>query len=341
MNSKRIFRVALLMAFVWALAPAMYAQGGGNNITGVVFGLERQPIYDVNVELLDQYSRLLQRARTDSTGRYTFTGVPPGRFTVRILPYETAYEEAEGSVELVNFVRENQMTGERSLSGFTVEQLDFHLKLRRGYQAGAASAVFLQPEIPANAKKLYDKAVDDLNNKKQTEGLAGLKAAIEAFPKYYLALSRLGEEYVKLKHYEAGRILLANAVEVNPRGYRSWYSMAYALNAMGLTPDGLTAVGRALELYPTSAEALLLSGVLLRSDKKFDRAEKDLLKAKENAKGSMPMVHWYLALLYGNDMKRYSDAARELRAFLKQQPDAKDAEMIKKLIADYEAKGRG
>ena len=47
-----------------------------------------------------------------------------------------------------------------------------------------------------------------------------------------------------------------------------------------------------------------------------------------------------LATLYGNNMNRYADAARELKLFLKAQPDSKDAENIKKLIADFEAKAQ-
>jgi hypothetical protein len=37
-------------------------------------------------------------------------------------------------------------------------------------------------------------------------------------------------------------------------------------------------------------------------------------------------------------MKRYADAAKELKLYLKAAPDAKNAEQIKKLIADFEAK---
>jgi tetratricopeptide (TPR) repeat protein len=73
-------------------------------------------------------------------------------------------------------------------------------------------------------------------------------------------------------------------------------------------------------------------------NKKFDEAEKQLLKAKELAKGSMPMIHWQLALLYENDLKKYGDAAKELKLFLKAQPDTKDAEKIKEKIKELEAK---
>ena len=54
----------------------------------------------------------------------------------------------------------------------------------------------------------------------------------------------------------------------------------------------------------------------------------------------MPDVHWELALLYGKALKRYKDAAKELRLYLKARPDDKNAESIKKLIVDFEEKAK-
>ena len=52
--------------------------GQGNSISGHVFGLDRRPIPDVQVELLDDFSRTLQRIRTNSSGRFFFYRVPAG-----------------------------------------------------------------------------------------------------------------------------------------------------------------------------------------------------------------------------------------------------------------------
>ena len=53
-------------------------------------------------------------------------------------------------------------------------------------------------------------------------------------------------------------------------------------------------------------------------------------------------VHWELALLYGNGLNRYRDAARELKLFLKAKPDYADAEKkkVEKLIATFEEKAK-
>jgi regulator of sirC expression with transglutaminase-like and TPR domain len=54
----------------------------------------------------------------------------------------------------------------------------------------------------------------------------------------------------------------------------------------------------------------------------------------------LPEAHWQLALLF-NQLKRYNEAADELELFLKTQPDAKDTEMIKKLIQRFRQQSGG
>lgn len=331
------FALMILLPFISAQTASVSAQEG-NSITGQVFGYEREPLYDVYVELLNEYAQAVKQTRTDSAGRYGFYGLGPGRYSVRIRPYGTDYEEQTQEVEIVNFVREDQQ-GNRRLSGFSREQLDFNLKLKKGLNPGTTGSIFIQ-EVPDDAKKLYQQAVEDLNNKRDAEGLAGLKAAIEKFPRYFAALERLGNEYVRLRYFEAAQYLFAAAVEVNPRGYRSWFGLAYSAYSLNKFAEATIAIQKSLELYQGSAEAFLLSGILMRYNKKFTEAEKHLLKAKELAKDTMPLVHWHLALLYGNDLKRYGDAAKELKLFLKAQPNAKDKEKIEQLIKDFEERAK-
>ena len=309
----------------------------GNTVTGQVTGYENKPMYDATVELLNDYGSAIAYTRTDGSGRYFFSNVKSGRFSIRVRTIEPEYEEQTQSEEIVNFTRQNQ-DGSQTQSGMEHKQLDFRMRVRKGF-TGITAALFVQ-DVPPNAKKLYEQAVTDLNAKKQKESLTGLKAAIEAFPKYFAALELLGTEYVKMKEYAASATLLQLAVEVNPRSYASWYGLAYSLNSLGYVDEGLSAVNKAVELYNGSTESLILAGVINRAKKQYPEAEKHLLKAKELSKDTLPMANWYLALLYGNEMKRYADAARELKLFLKKQPDTKDAEKLKQLIVSYEEKAK-
>ena len=315
------------------------AVGQGNSVSGHVFGADRRPLPDVHVELLDDLSRTISRGRTNASGRYSFRGLSSGRFRVRVLPLGTDYEAVEQDFEIVNFARTTGI-GDTRVLGNTSEILDFYLTPRKvSTGLGAPATVFVQ-EVPEEARKLYKNAIDDLERQRLQEAYSSLKAALEIYPKYFAALETLGTEYVKAGHFEAAQVLLAIAVDVNPRSYKSWYALSRAYASQTIFPEAIEAAKKALEINPTATESLFLAGTLLRRTKEYAEAEKHLTKANELTDGEMPDVHWELALLYGHGLKRYKEAARELKLYLKKRPDATNAEEVKKLIVDFESKAK-
>ncbi len=336
-----VFALLLIVPVLSGTSLKIQAQGFGNSISGRVIGIERRPLSDINVELLDEYSRTISRTRTNGSGFYSFSGMGQGRFAVRVLPYGTDYEEQENSVEIVNISRQSASGGIQT-GGFASEQSDFSLRLKKGVPLQNVTPLFAQ-DVPKEAKKLYEKALADLDAKREKEAQDNLRAALEIFPKYYAALERLGTEYIsvgKPHAYQAAEILLSMAVEVNPRAYTSWYGLAYARYSLANYPEALLAAQKAIDLNSRSAAAVFLSGALFRHTKKFADAEKQLLNAMELSKDAIPQVHWELALLYGNDLNRFADAAKELTLFLKAQPETRDLDNIKKLIAEFERKAQ-
>lgn len=329
------FGLMVCLPFVSSEASGLFAQ---NRISGFIFGLNRQPLDGMNVELLNDRLSAVGRTRTTGSGRYTFETYAEGVLTVRVYTSGTDYEEQEKSVEIQN-VSISTSGGGTKRSGFANEQLDFYMRLKSGVIP--ANVVVFAQDVPAEAKKLYEKAVSDLDSKRTNEALAELRQAIEIFPKYYMALELLGTEYVKLRRpeaYMAAEMLLTAAVAENPRAFKSWYNLAHARYELSKFADALTSVQKAVELNSNSPEAVFLYGVLLMKAKKFPEAEKQLIKARDLSKDKIPSVHFELAMLYANEMKRFADAAKELKTFLKAQPDYKDAENMKKLIAQFEAK---
>ncbi|MEO8573973.1 MAG: tetratricopeptide repeat protein [Pyrinomonadaceae bacterium] len=311
----------------------------GNSVSGHVFGADRRPLSDVYVELLDDLSRAISRGRTSASGLYSFFGLSAGRFRIRVMPLGTDYEEQEQDLEIVNFSGSAGI-GDTRVLGRVSEIRDFYLNPRRvAMGLGSPTSVFAQ-DVPDEARKLYRDAIDHLEDKKPQEAYTALKSALEIFPKYFVALETLGTEYVKAGHFEAAQILLSLAVEVNPRAYKSWYALARALEAQQKHGEALAAAKKAIQMNALAPESLFLTGYLLRQAKEYPEAEKQLIKARDTSGDSIPDVHWELALLYANGLKRYKDAAKELRLYLKAKPDDKNAENIKKLIAEFEEKAK-
>ena len=335
--------LALVFAFTICapfVLPGNHSAHAQNRISGFVFGLNRQPMRELHVELINNYGFTELRTRTNSSGYYSFSGMSEGRFVIKVRTDGTDYEEGESPVEIDNFVVSNS-EGKPRAAGFDHPQVDVHLKLRKGVTV--SNAVVFAQDVPPQAKKLFEKALNDLDGDRNSDAQASLNAALEIFPTYYVALELLGTEYIKLGRREAFQeavTLLTKAVGVYPRGFRSWHGLAYAQYSLGNFPEALIAVEKAVELNAASIDAVFLSGVVLKKLKKYSEAEKQLLKAKELSKDTIASIHWELATLYGRILNRYADAARELKLFLKAQPGSKDADNIRKLIADFEAKAQ-
>lgn len=313
-----------ILMFLFSLS----LQAQTNSISGIVFDqTDRQPIKQIDVELMNELYSTLKRTRTDGNGRYYFSGMSAGNFKVRVLAYTTNYENQIQDANIVNF----GASGGRVSSDNVY--LDFYLRLDprkiNATNNGNSETIFVQ-DVPSEALKLYNKALDNLKDKKDG-GLDLLEQAVKLFPNYYNALNRLGTEYVYRKEYTKAIPILTKATTINQRSFSGFYALGVASYNAGFLKDSVEAMQTAVTLDAQSVNANLWYGRLLRMYKSYELSEKVLLKLKESLKSPIADVHWQLALLY-NSTKRYKNAAEELELFLKIQPDSRDAEQIKKLI---------
>ena len=314
--------VSVLLISLFALQARGQVPLTGNTITGFVFDPQRRPIAQVYVELIDDVNSVLQRMRTDGSGRFVFRGVSPGRFQVRVLALGTIYEDQTQEVET---------SGRPSRDTI---QKDFYLRLRKSGPVSAPGTIFAQ-EIPEEAKTIYERAVADLDRNRLDDGVAGLESALKIFPDYYLALERLGLIFLTHLKYEKAVGVFSKAVVVNPRSFNGWYGLSCSHYALKESDAAVAAAQKAVTLNSNSVDALLILGISLRQAKKYGEAEKPLKQADKITKGLNPDVHWHLALLYAKNLNRFSDAASELELYLKTTPDTSQTEMIKKLIKQY------
>jgi len=330
-------RIGFSLLLGIALSVAMSFSQGRNSISGLVFGESRTPLENVYVELLDELGTTMIQSRTNGSGRYAFYGLSSGRFKIRVFPVGTDYMEQTQEVLLSPV---SAIPG----SGGDNQQIDFYLRLREGANAGpfyVPGAVFAQ-EVPDEAKRFFEQGVSELRQKKEKEGFESLKKALGVFPNYFLALDRLGTEYaargnMNPSYFEAARILLTKALEVNPKSYSSMFGLGFAQYHQGAIHEAVANLERAIGVYNKSTSGFLWLGIAQKRVGKVLQAEESFKRANDLSKGKEPDVHWHLAGLY-NDQKRYNEAAAELELFLKNKPDARDADKIKQLIVQLRQK---
>jgi tetratricopeptide (TPR) repeat protein len=295
-----------------------------NSVSGYVSDDRRNPIPDLQVELLNDVDSVLQRTKTDSSGLFVFRRLSNGIFQVRVQTSGTNYIGQTQRVQL-----------ERTRA---FEQVDFVLALKKSASMTAgAGSIFVQ-EVPDQARKEYERAASLMQKPDQhNEGVESLKKALDIFPNYFDALELLGTEYVKQQEFELAIPVLTKAIEVNRRAYLSMYALSVAQYHLQQGPEAIESMRRAITLNPKSVNGNLWLGTLLRQAAKLDEAETYLKQADHLAASKSAEAHWQLALLF-DKLKRYKEAADELEEFLKIQPDSKDKELIKKLIQRFREK---
>jgi len=297
-----------------------------NRIEGIVWDPYRHPVGDVYVELQNEMFMSLNRIRTTSSGRFSFTVANAGNYVVKVIASGTNFLDASESVEIVDVTRNS------SDQVFVDIYLKFDKrKINTGTQ-GITEAVFAQ-DVPDQAKKLFDAGAADLQNGK-VEGFEKLDSALEVFPTYFAALNLAGTQHVQRKEYELALPYLIKAIDVNQRSFSSFYALAYSCYQLKHWPEGAEAARGAVMLQPTSINAQLIYGTLLRINGDLEKAEKVLLQAKELNKGAtLPEMHMQLALLY-NKTGRNKEAVTELETYLKEAPGAQNKKEIQDLITN-------
>lgn len=213
LNVKKFGNVILFLFCLNWSAQIVYGQQNRSVISGYVFDSRRNPVTQIPVELMNDLNSVIQRTKTDGSGRFFFSSVPSGRFTIRVLPLGTDLEQQTQDVEIAGIGVSGRPLADNV-------QLDFYLRPRKnsGNTITNNGVVFVQ-EIPEEAKKVFEKAVSDLDDKRIEAGIEGLENALKLFPTYYLALEKLGGLYIGQQKYDKARDIFSRAVTVNERSF--------------------------------------------------------------------------------------------------------------------------
>src|ERR1051325_4080000 len=303
-----------------------------NTISGHVSNDQHVPVKELRVELMNEVDTVISTVKTDGSGLFVVHKLSYGTLQVRVQTAGTNYVSQTKRVDLA------RPTG----FGVATEEVDFVLSPIKSNPGSVAKpgVIFVQ-EVPEAARKQYQKAIDllDKSNRRQ-EAFAALKSAVEIFPQYFDALEMLGTEQVRDQQYEAAIPVLTKALEVNSKAYASCFVLGVAQYHLKQLQPAIESLRRALLLNEKSINANLWLGIALRQTSRPEDAEAYLKRADALADSKVPDDQRQPALLF-NQLKRYKEAADELEIFLKVEPDARDAEQIKKLIQRLRERSRG
>ncbi len=328
-----IFFLAVLSCFA---AKNVLAQ---NSVSGVVFDETRKPVAKIEVELLDEFERLLKTTKTASSGLYIFQGIRAGIYYVQIRVDGTNFKSAKERIQLGQSNRTSPTTG--LSSGSESLQINFTLEIdRRNNQTPLSNKVVFAQNIPKEAEKYYENALKKIDDKRNDEAIAELENAVKIFPEYFLALEKIGYAYLAKSIFAESETAFAKALEVNPKSFSAKSGLGIAEYKLGKKQEAVKILEESIALNQSSPNSFLFLGKIYRELKEFDKAEKNLKKAKELSDNKLADVHWELALLYYYNLNRPSDAADELELYLKASPKAENKLQVEKLIKTLREKAK-
>lgn len=314
---------------------AAYASFSQNSINGMVFDEKRQPISNVEVELLDEFYRRIKGVTTQS-GSFMFSNLRSGNYYVKVRGNNSFYKEKIEPVRDLGISNGVNTTTNRVIGRDSIQVMIYLEPNRKNEQNRENGVVFVQ-EVPESARKVFSYALASLEKGKTEEAIPNLQKAIEIFPNYYDALLLLGNQFISKQQFEDAENVLMKALEVNSRGVGCYEGLGYVKYKLNKREEAVGLLEKALQINSKSEDSYVWLGIIHRMSKNYEIAESILKKGNEITEKKNPNIHWQLALLY-NDMKLYGEAANELTIFLKLQPDSQDKEKIKKLIEQLREK---
>jgi tetratricopeptide (TPR) repeat protein len=328
-----IFFTGILFCFAARTAAAQ------NSISGVIFDANRQPASKIDVELLDEFERLLRSTQTTASGLYVFQGLRAGIYYVQVRTGGTNYKETKERIQLG---QSNRISATGS-SGGEALQLNLTLQFER---RGAAETTFsnevvFAQNVPEEAENYFKNALKKLKDGSADEALAELENALRIFPEYFLALEKIGYEYLAKSKFTEAENAFARALQVNPRSFSAKSGLGIAEYKSGKRLEAVKTLEESIVLNQSSANSFLFLGRIYRELKQFEKAEANLKKAKELAKNKLADIHWELALLYFYNLNRPAEAADELELYLKAKPNADNKPQVEKLIKQMREKAKG
>lgn len=192
---------------------------------------------------------------------------------------------------------------------------------------------------PKDAKKAYEKAINNLKKKKYDDAQKELEKAVGAYPKYAVAWNLLGQVHQQAKRDDEARAAYQKSIEADDKFVSPYLQLALLAAGDQKWDDvaGLTA--KVTKLNPMDfPQAFFYNAVANYNLQKFEDAEASAREAvKLDTQHRMPKAQHILGVLLAmrNDL---NGAAEHMRGYLQFAPQAQDADLVKKQLTDIEGK---
>jgi len=203
---------------------------------------------------------------------------------------------------------------------------------------------------PKDARKAYEKGVEAVKAGNSAIARQQFEKAVQIYPKFTNAWFQLGKVLQKQNERPAARAAYTRATNIDSKYLPPYLALShFAYDAqdwpelvnltghiLGLDPLNYTRVkGYILDLDSFDyAEAYFYNAAAGFNLNRFEDAEKSALKAERlDLRSRFPQLHLLLARIFARK-NNYATAISEIQAYLDLAPNAADAALVRKWMAD-------
>ncbi|MBI4461953.1 MAG: tetratricopeptide repeat protein [Acidobacteria bacterium] len=277
---------------------------------------------------LELHSMLVDRTRSDSSGRFLFSGL--GANTYTLVVDEPEFQAVHETVTI------------QTLSGGPVQVVITLQPLAAGTASGeaapvdqaAASLAELLESIPAKARKEFEEGVKAGQEAKPDKAIQHYKKVIEADPAFYPAYNNLGYQYLSKGNLPEAEKAFTEAIKLHESDASPYIGLGNVLFQGERLPEAERVLRQGLERDPNVAFGHYLLGAVLFRGRSLPQAEGELraaLKYDPNlALAQMTLIDLYL------QQQRDREAHAELKVFVERFPKHPMLPQAKQMLQQME-----
>lgn len=204
-----------------------------------------------------------------------------------------------------------------------------------GVQGLTISATSMQ--APKGAKKDYEKALNAMKKQKWEDARKDLEKSVAAYPKYAVAWERLGEVQERENQFDQARASYSKALEADSKFVSPYEHLSAIAVREQKWQDAADASDRLLRLNPVDfPQVWMMNAIAYYQLARLDVAEKSAREGiKADPKHEFPKLEHILGVILAQ-RHSYPEAAEHMRTYLRLDPQASDADMVKQQLAQLE-----
>ena len=259
---------------------------------------------------------------TDSQGQFEFSNLAPGNYKIEVDADPQRFDLLTQNVQVFRGIH-------------SVLTLSLKEKSSAAASASGRSVVStgeLDGDIPANARKEFEKARHSGETGNRDEAIAHLRKAISFYPNYVMAYNDLGTYLMAQGNLAEAAVELRKAISLDDKAFNPALNLGIVLVHQGQFADAANILRKALSLGPTSPAVHLYSGLAASGLGSFETADKELRTAYSLGDSKYAIALFYLGQLYMNRADRDS-ALKFFERYLQEEPKAANADQVRAMIA--------